>query len=342
MNKKGTLGRGTDLAPLEIESVEPESVEPNEEIAMTRVARCPIYVADPQAIEYPDPTAPVIVLAVPRSGSQLLRSILNCHPDLYIAQHSELLWKLFDGDIDLVDAKLRARYERRKDRSNRTFEQYLDWARRAMMNFWLSCDEPARLGKSAAYRWGFKVYNIDPCTAESFKLLFPNATYIHIVRDGRNVVASWMYNFDWLVKPHLGVEPLVESIGEMWARSVEAADTITDHRIQLEGLRDPHTRAASATSLFDALGLSVHPRVEAFLRSLPKVDPTSDREERWQHDLAVPQARRLCQTPAFAEQMGRLGYELEWRKGWRCDGRAFRPSACPVPAPVSMSDVLGN
>jgi Sulfotransferase family len=66
-----------------------------------------------------------------------------------------------------------------------------------------------------------------------FATLFPDAKFIHIVRDGRDcAVSGWFHNLrvarDWTMKNHGSMERYVTNFIDGWAKDVAAAQAIAD------------------------------------------------------------------------------------------------------------------
>lgn len=157
--------------------------------------------------ELPDPQ-PFFIVGFPRSGSTLLRGILSQHDDVCIppengglgrmvgefARHPTAPWpqvvhrvvEAFKGgyesahwELDLAaleDAASALPPERR------TLVHALDLLYRSY----------ARREAPDSTRWGDKTMPADCTYLYKIGLTFPRATYIHIIRDGRDAVASAM------------------------------------------------------------------------------------------------------------------------------------------------------
>jgi hypothetical protein len=145
---------------------------------------------------------PVFVVGCPRSGTTLLRLMLDAHPDLAIPPESHF--------IPLV-ARVRRRYERpegfdaeRMARDVFRGIRFRDWglAEEAVLAE-IRATRPSDLAGAAeaffvAYarsrgkiRWGDKTpgYSLEMPLIAS---LYPSARFVHLVRDGRDVALSLM------------------------------------------------------------------------------------------------------------------------------------------------------
>lgn len=140
------------------------------------------------------PGPPFFVVGSARSGTTLLRLMLNSHPDVAVPPESRFVTELYEQDEVDAEETLRALGEHHRFGA---WELPLE-------------DVRAELGKSgrvrfvevvsAAYRayaeahdkvrWGDKT----PRYVEHIPLiagLFPDARFVHLVRDGRNVALSY-------------------------------------------------------------------------------------------------------------------------------------------------------
>ncbi|CAN5699222.1 sulfotransferase [soil metagenome] len=137
---------------------------------------------------------PFFVVGSARSGTTLLRLMLNAHPDVAVPPESRFITELYTEEEVDAEATLRALGDHHRFGA---WELSLDDVRR----------ELGRTGTvrfvdviSAAYRaytkahgktrWGDKT----PRYVEHIPLisgLFPDARFVHLVRDGRNVALSY-------------------------------------------------------------------------------------------------------------------------------------------------------
>lgn len=145
---------------------------------------------------------PIFVVGCPRSGTTLLRLMLDAHPELAIPPESHF--------IPLV-ARVRARYERPSgfDAEHMAADvmrglRFRDWhlpeeavraaireRRPTTLAGAIECLFTAYAETHGKTRWGDKTpgYSIElPLISE----LFPRAVFVHLIRDGRNVALSLM------------------------------------------------------------------------------------------------------------------------------------------------------
>jgi len=241
-------------------------------------------------IDSPSPYAacvdrPIFIGACPRSGTTLLRTMLNTHPDLAIPRETRFLPFAWEG-------RLRWRNIRRpavRERFGRViFES--DWTRAERLETPVDVaiermrDSPPTLGSlvgtcfllyaeaTGKKRWGDK----RPMYArylDSIFTFFPDAQYINLIRDPRGSLAS-MRKLNWFegdITPGL----------DLWARSMRAVEPWREclHRDEYIDLRyedlvsDPQL-ALEAVADFLTLDRS---SVEVMLTYHEHVDETATR-----------------------------------------------------------------
>lgn len=130
---------------------------------------------------------PVFVVGAPRSGTTLLRSMLDAHPNICCPT-----WET--GVFDRLGPMLKGDMNKPRGREANFFaferRELVAWIRRAVDD--LMGHLTASSGKS---RWGEKtpahVFQMD-----AIHEVYPQAQFLHIVRDGRDVVRS-LQNVNW-------------------------------------------------------------------------------------------------------------------------------------------------
>ena len=216
-----------------------------------------------------DPTAPIILLAVARSGSSLLRSLLTVHPEVRLLES------------DLIRGMLKA-YPELHDPQLRDSPQVINAAQHSLIDAFYnaSMEDPdmGLLHKKRVTRWGFTVHQIEHSgSLRPLQLGFPNAHWVHLVRDGRAVAASWLDN--WELATGLTTPPCLKTAVEAWAQSVlNIENGPNHHRIKLEDLTSTKKRQVTFESLMSYLKIDISPRQNAFLKSWPAIN-TSRRGE---------------------------------------------------------------
>ena len=179
---------------------------------------------------------PIIVIGSSRSGTTLLRLILTSHSDVTIpTECGFFVWwyeKYKDWSVDCFDNRLGTFLDdffssRKIDNwklDRKSLEKHIrrhkpgDYASlvaEIYMYYMVSSNEKSR-------RWGDKnnhyLYNI-----KEIKEMFPKAHFVHIIRDGRDVAASYMKlnkaNIQAKYAPNLPSE--IEEIAERWASNLK-------------------------------------------------------------------------------------------------------------------------
>jgi len=190
--------------------------------------------------------APVFVIGSPRSGTTLLRLILDSHPRISCGEETHFL-----RDLEAIVGRnweLVATYGLPRD-------WWLERIRALYADF--QAEVLARSGKA---RWAEKdpTYTLHLPFVEE---LFPDALYVHLLRDGHDVVASF--------RDRWGYTSAARAARTEWARYVTAArdlgQRLPDKRfLELryeELVRDPE---AQARRLFAFIGEGWDPAVIDF------------------------------------------------------------------------------
>ncbi len=159
---------------------------------------------------------PIFVVGCPRSGTTLLRSLLNSHPQLVFPSESHFIPRLYRAYGNPEDPRAARRLARNILRMHwvRSWQLELDADRFSTCRSFSEIvsrlyEEVCRQAKKP--RWGDKTpqYILDiPLLIE----LFPAAQVIQIIRDGRDVALS-------LVRAPFGPENVVAA-AELWKRFV--------------------------------------------------------------------------------------------------------------------------
>jgi hypothetical protein len=143
---------------------------------------------------------PIFVIGSPRSGTTLLRLILDAHPRISCGEETHFLRHLqavVGTDWDLVA----------------TYGFDRDWWLERIASFYLGFQEEV-LARSGKARWAEK----DPTYTlllDFIDSLFPDAVYVHLLRDGHDVVASF--------RDRWGYRSAGRAAKSEWARHVRAA-----------------------------------------------------------------------------------------------------------------------
>jgi hypothetical protein len=255
---------------------------------------------------------PIVVYGAPRSGTTYVQRILNAHPEVFISHESRVFAWLHHS------LKVLAQDDRMLLTHREIFVQHLRAEYPKVIR-----DFYRRLAPEAS-QWGDKNphYSDLPNAGclDVIAELFPGARFVHIIRDGRDVVSSLVRKRD----PE----------GNPWATFESAHKTWTSHidRGSVFGRTLPPSQyfefcyedlvtddLAVAGELFRFLGLELDSEVEAFCRSeqeerTPFSGPTRDLEEGiaasdWSQLFNLEeQARSLALLGAH---LVRYGYETE-------------------------------
>jgi hypothetical protein len=125
---------------------------------------------------------PIFILGAPRSGTSILARALGAHPDLWYSTESHLLWGLYGSNrADRVYEHARSRPNaliRREAVSRSSFLAHLGVGINSLL-----------MSLSGGRRWIEKT-PINTLMADVIAEMFPEAQFVHLVRDGRNVVHS--------------------------------------------------------------------------------------------------------------------------------------------------------
>ncbi len=268
-------------------------------------------------------TAPLIVLGVSRSGTTLLRVMLDRNPELAIPDESFFIPQLAD------------RHGRRIDP-----EQFLDDLRRlpAIRDWGVHLDEVRRrlrsempLGEAIAAvyeafaeregkrRWGDKT----PMYMRHLGLLdrlFPDAQYVHLIRDGRDAAVSFLAMPEGIsagawAKPRSAADFACE-----WRREVRAARDLGArvgparyHELRYEALVEDAERELRAICSFAGLAFDTT-MLEGAGGSVSAAKPHQQRLKQdvtgpardWRTELGVPDQRAF--EDVAGELLAQLGY----------------------------------
>lgn len=220
-----------------------------------------------------DLTPPVIIFGAPRSGTTYVMEILNAHPRVHITQETRLFVWLHRALASLAHPQV-AMTQRAE------FEEYLKGELPKLLRSFYRQQRPD------ASIWGDKnPHYAAPENAGVLDMitdLFPGARFIHVMRDGRDVVASL------LRKRHSNGEPWVSfddahyawnshiTTGRAFAESATPG-TVLEVRYE-ELIADD---LGMARRMCEFLGIDCHPRIVEFCEAqrrerTPVSGPTRD------------------------------------------------------------------
>jgi hypothetical protein len=266
---------------------------------------------------------PIVLYGAPRSGTTYLQQLLNSHPDVFVSHEARIFGWLYHAlEVLPEDERFLVTY-------HDAFVEYLrEHLPDVMRDFYRALAPDARF-------WGDKNPHYAEARSgrclEMVSELFPTSLFIHIIRDGRDVVSS-------LVRKRIMAQ---EERGEVWERKGEPWVTfegahhtwnrivdrgsdfgraLPEHRyfeLRYEDLvRDD---LGMAEQLFGFLGIEVDPAAEAFCRRqqqdrTPFKDPMRDLNQGilasdWPTIFSSDERSRSLQL--LGENLVRFGYETE-------------------------------
>ncbi|NUR67573.1 MAG: sulfotransferase [Streptomyces sp.] len=277
----------------------------------------------------PPATRPVFVLGCPRSGTTLLQLMLHAHPRIALPPETRFVLPAYEqrlGFGDLRDAGNRAGLAQwitgRKE--TRFHELGLDAKAVAeriaagppTLGSALGITLKAYAERHGKARWGDKrpAYALH---VEQILRLFPDAQFVHLVRDGRDCVAS-LLGMPWW---HRGFHEAVATWAQVMDTTRGHARRLGPdswHELRFEDLvADPEPQLRS---LCGYLGEEYDPRMAEPRRLASQAVPArktwhsrthgaldATRAGSWQLRL-TPDQIRLCEA-AFGDRLVRNGYE---------------------------------
>src|SRR6266487_1960552 len=216
--------------------------------------------------------APLIVFGAPRSGTTYVEQILNHHPDILVTHEARIFaWLHQSLKLNTVDDMLVLT-------GRQEFVKYLKSHLPDVVRGYYKSMAPK------AMFWGDKnphyVY-LSGCL-DTILELFPSSLFLHVIRDGRDVVASLVRK-----RTAKGV-PWTDFAGahRVWSVAVDVgtrfgATVPLGQYIEMRYEKLVADDAAEARRVFDELGIPWDAGVEAFCRAqsecrTPFKDPTRD------------------------------------------------------------------
>lgn len=249
-------------------------------------------------------SAPIIIYGAARSGTTYLVQIFNKHPQTYVSDETRIFAWVHD---------VYRRLTRDERTSYRMREEFVDYLRRTLAGYVRDFYDELAPG---ALWWGDK----NPHYAHPHNLgclettleLFPEARFMHIIRDGRDVVTSGLR----------GVWTEFDGVHQMWTSHMEigcefgrALPSQQYFELRYEDLIQDDL--AVARELFAFAGIDMHPDVERFCRNqqerrTPFCTPSRDISEDvtrsdWA-DYLTPE-QQLESLQYLGDTLVRFGYE---------------------------------
>ena len=166
-------------------------------------------------------TPPFFIVGAPRSGTTMLRLMLNAHPEVcvpgeshFVLEIPESLHQSFDVDAAWNALRDHRRY-REWELDDHAVRAAIDAAPQDWHGFFEAVYTTCAVQNDAT-RWGDKT-PIYARNLQGLHAIFPEAVIIHIVRDGRDVVCS-LRSVEWFTDD-------VIDCADRWRDSVNLAHT---------------------------------------------------------------------------------------------------------------------
>ncbi|NDC63817.1 MAG: sulfotransferase [Planctomycetia bacterium] len=200
---------------------------------------------------------PIVIIGAPRSGTTFLNELVNAHPDVHVTHEMRLFaWAHHCLVVAPADNRLLVTH---RD----AFVGHAGTRFAALIRDFYAARWPGRR------HWGDKnPHYADPSNQgclETIRHLFPGTKFVHIIRDGRDVVASLIRRRHDDGRPWADVATACRvwrehtTIGRAFGRGLPAG---AYHEIRYEDLvRD---ECCWGRELFAFLGIPFHAQVEDF------------------------------------------------------------------------------
>ncbi len=249
-------------------------------------------------------TPPIVIYGAARSGTTYLVQILNKHPEVYVGDETRIFAWAHDV-LHRLTGDERTSYRKR--------DEFIDYLRRTLPG---TIREFYRELAPEARWWGDKnphyAHADNRGCLETIVELYPKARFLHIVRDGRDVVTSGLR----------GVWTDFESVHRMWTSHLDIGCAFgralpSDQYFELRYEELIADDLAMARRIFDFLGIELHPAVERFCRNqqenrTPFCTPSRDiRADVTRSDWAdhLTPEQQLQSLELLGEHLVRYGYE---------------------------------
>lgn len=225
--------------------------------------------------------APIFIIGCGRSGTTLLRMMLDSHPRISAGEETKFL-----ADLEPIVG------EHWRLLSAYGFSR--DWWLGQIRDFYVDF-QAAYLARRSKHRWAEKTpgytFHLDFIGA-----LFPDAQYVHLIRDGRDVVASF--------RDRWGYRAGLRAANSVWRESVRRARTFAErlpegryHELRYEALVAEPENEMRALLAF--LGEAWDPQV------LRYDEVPHDTTERYAAYTASRRAAAGDDTPIYAARAGK-------------------------------------
>lgn len=264
--------------------------------------------------------APVILLGVSRSGTTVLKEMLDHHPDLAIPSESYFLPQLWDRHGEAPDPAGFVSDVGRLARIREWGVTPVDVAERLPSDPSFADAIQAVYCAYADQRGKRRFGDKTPAYMQRLEVLeraFPGAQYIHLVRDGRDAALSFLEmrrqpRFNWARPRGLS------AFAAQWRREVEGARRFGGERagryreLRYEDLvSDPQTTLRELCGFlgidFDPAMLDYHRDATALVDHPRLAEAPAPGLRRWREQMAQEDAERF--EAIAGELLSELGYE---------------------------------
>lgn len=251
-------------------------------------------------------TSPIVIYGAARSGTTYLVQIVNKHPEVYVSDETRIFAWAHDV-LRRLTGDERTSYRRR--------EEFVDYLERTLPGY--VRDLYRELAPDARW-WGDKnphyAHPDNRGCLETILDLYPQAKFLHILRDGRDVVTSGLR----------GVWTDFESVHRMWTTHLDIGCAFgralpPDQYLEFRYEDLVQDDLAMARRIFEFLEIEMHPAVERFCRNqqenrTPFCTPTRDIREdvtrsEWSEHLSP--SRQLESLELLGDHLVRFGYETK-------------------------------
>lgn len=240
---------------------------------------------------------PVFLIGSERSGTTLLRLMLDHHPDIAFNLESEfLVSEISDAGVfpDVGDYRRKLREDRVFGHSGFDVRDDLDF--QALLNDFLrqKLERDRKRIVGATVHYGFA----------KLRYLWPRAKYIYLLRDGRDVACS-VVEMGWAGNVFVGAKWWLEAEHE-WAEYQKTLDRDRWIEVRYEDLTADS--AAQLRRICDFIGVAFSERMFDYTESSSYALPDPAQSFKWRRKVAPKDLQLLEARIGF--QLAQRGYEL--------------------------------
>lgn len=249
---------------------------------------------------------PIVIFGAPRSGTTYVSRILNAHPEVQIT-HEIRLFTWVNRSLNVIPKSDEVLLNHREEFLNHLRAIYPDMIRAFYLKKW-----------PRGVYWGDKNPHYadahNQACLDTILELFPGARFVHVVRDGRDVVAS-LVRKGWAS---------FETAHTKWVNNVDVGSDFarrcpSDQFVEVRYEKLIEKDVAIGKWLLERLDIPVHPRVVEFCLAqqterTPFSDPTRDlaagaERSDWSRVLDEEQRRRSLGL--LGGHLIKYGYETQ-------------------------------